>query len=81
LFLTIPIVEGWDQSYENATVHLAQDREMHFGQFDHLRLFGADFRAMVADARFSLDEYTAFGPQAVKYSLIPGEKVFVCTKA
>jgi SAM-dependent methyltransferase len=78
--LMIPIIEGWDQSYENPNVKTDQDRVLHFGQFDHIRYYGADFRSRVAGAGLDLEEFTAVEPDIRKYGLLRGEKVFIAKK-
>lgn len=80
LLAMVPIIEGWDRTYEDPGISADQDRTIHFGQFDHVRLYGADFRDRIRDAGFSLNEFTAFGAEAVRHGLLAGEKVFVCIK-
>jgi SAM-dependent methyltransferase len=76
LIVTIPIIEGWDVTYEDRSVIAPEDRNLHFGQKDHLRYYGRDFRDRVIDAGFSLQEYVASGSDCVRYGLTPGERVF-----
>ena len=78
--IMLPVIEGWDQSYENSRVHTVAERELHFGQWDHVRFFGSDIRGRIAAAGFALDELTAEGEDVVKYRLLRGEKVFRATK-
>jgi SAM-dependent methyltransferase len=80
VFVTIPIIEGLAETYENSDVRSEEDREMHFGQYDHLRVFGADFRQRAEAAGFRVKEYTASGAEGARYSLVMGEKVFVLNK-
>ena len=80
LYCMVPIVEGWTKTYENSSVTDDDQRTLHFGQHDHLRFYGKDFRERIAEAGFFLDEFTAFGEAAVKYRLLRGDKVFVCRK-
>jgi SAM-dependent methyltransferase len=75
-----PVVEGWVHTYENSGISSPEDRTLHFGQHDHVRYYGADIRARIGAAGFSLSEFTAEGPDIVRYALLPGEKVFVATK-
>lgn len=78
--IMLPVVEGWAQTYENAAVSTAVERTQHFGQWDHVRTFGADIRSRIAEAGFELAEFTASGEDAVTYRLLRGEKVFRATK-
>jgi len=81
LICMVPIIEGWESTYENYRVESKKDRELHFGQYDHVRCYGKDFRDRVEQGGFKLiKEVTAEGEDVVKYSLIRGEKVFVFLK-
>ena len=80
LLVIAPIIEGWDKTYENINIASKQDRDLHFGQSDHVRYFGRDIRARIKNAGFSIFEYTAYGPDVVQYGLLRGEKVFACKK-
>ena len=75
--LMIPIVEGWETSFEDASVVGEREREMLFGQSDHVRMYGRDFRGRVAQAGFGLEEFTAVEPHVRTYGLFRGEKVFI----
>ena len=80
LVAMVPLVEGWLQTYEDASLVSHRDRFIHYGQGEHVRFFGADFRDRVRNAGFLVDEFTASGPDSVKYALMRGEKVFLCAK-
>lgn len=77
LVAMVPIVEGWDKTYENPAITSPADRAVHFGQFDHVRYYGADFRDRLAEAGFSVTERTAGGAENVQYRLGRGSKVFL----
>lgn len=78
--LMTPIVEGWATTYENRTITEPSDRTIHFGQEDHVRYFGSDFRDRVRRAGFDLDEFTAEGTVVVKHGLFRGEKLFIAVR-
>jgi len=81
LICSVPIVEGWEETYENCSVTNPLQRELHFDQFDHVRLYGRDFRDRLRDAGFGkIEEVTAQGEDVVQYGLLRGEKVFICSK-
>ena len=81
LVCTVPIVEGLDETYENEALTNERERLLHFGQSDHLRLYGKDFRERIASGGFVLEhEFTAQGEDVVNYALMAGEKVFVFRK-
>jgi SAM-dependent methyltransferase len=79
--LMIPIIDGWPTTYEDPAICDADSREIHFGQEDHVRYFGADFRERVRSAGFVLAEVTATGPLSVRHGLYRGDKLFLATKA
>jgi SAM-dependent methyltransferase len=80
LLAMVPIIEGWETTYENPAIVSPEERRFHFGRVDHLRWYGADFRKRLKAAGFHVSEYTAGGREAVKYALLRGEKVFICRK-
>lgn len=79
--LMFPIIEAWDSTYENEAAHTPRDRELHFGQNDHVRYYGRDVRERIARAGFFLKEYTAVEPAVRKHALVRGEKVFLATRS
>jgi SAM-dependent methyltransferase len=78
--LLVPIAEGWKTTYENAQISTPSERELHFGQSDHVRVYGADFRQRVRNCNLSLDEFTPDGQITVKYGLTRGETIFLARK-
>ena len=77
--LMVPLVEGWNETYENATITAAADRERHFGQHDHVRYYGRDFADRLRDVGFKVDSFVADGALCIKHGLFRGEKLFVAT--
>jgi SAM-dependent methyltransferase len=59
-------------------------REKYYGQFDHLRMYGRDFKDKLIDAGFDVvadDFIRKLGYEAVeRYALIRDENIFECTK-
>lgn len=80
VILMTPIVEGWKRTYENPDVTTSTDRILHFGQGDHVRMYGRDLRDRIRAAGFELAEYTAVEPDVLRYGLMRGETIFVATK-
>jgi SAM-dependent methyltransferase len=80
LLFMIPIIEGWETSYENPEITGDREREIHFGQNDHIRYYGGDIRERVRAAGFELSEYTANGKECIDYGLQRGEKIFIADK-
>jgi SAM-dependent methyltransferase len=80
LVAMVPMVEGWNNTYEDSTIGDPGARELHFGQHNHVRFYGRDFRDRITEAGFELHEYSADGADVVRYGLSRGEKVFVCSR-
>ena len=80
LIAMVPIVEGWAETYEDPAVTSPEDRAQYFGQYDHVRFYGADFRERLARHGFKVGEYTALGRPAIEHALLRGEKVFIAVK-
>jgi SAM-dependent methyltransferase len=80
LLLMFPIIEGWTATYENPTITGEMERTLHFGQYDHLRYYGADVRNRIKEAGFTLSEFTAVEPFVREYGLLRGEKLFIAER-
>lgn len=78
--VSTPIIEGWDRTYENPAIVDPAARDLHFGQRDHVRYYGSDLRDRLSEAGFTFEEITAQGEDVVTYSLLRGEKFFICRK-
>jgi SAM-dependent methyltransferase len=78
--LMVPIVEAWKETYENPAVTDPTGRNLHFGQWDHVRFYGTDFRDRIRDADFDLTEFNASPEECARYGLVRGSAVFVAQK-
>lgn len=78
LVAMFPIVEGWDETFEDSSKSSQEDRLLYFGQHDHARYFGRDARQRLAQPGFVVEEFTAVEPHVARHGLTRGEKVFVC---
>lgn len=81
LIVLVPIIEGIEKTYEDDKIADARQRLLHFGQHDHVRLYGRDFRDRLGAAPLDVHEYTASGREAIENGLVIGDKIFVCTKS
>lgn len=77
--IMVPLIEGWDQTYEDPAITSPSDRRTYFGQADHVRWFGRDLRDRIEHAGFALSEFTAEEPFVTRYGLTRGEKVFLAS--
>ncbi len=80
LLAMFPVVEGWDETFEDAARTSPTERLLYFGQRDHARFFGRDARERLAAPGFIVEEYTAIEPHVSRYGLMRGEKVFICSR-
>jgi SAM-dependent methyltransferase len=80
LIAMTPIVEGWDETYEDRAIVGEADRWAHFGQNDHVRFYGADFADRLRSAGFTVTAHVGSPQDCVTYGLVRGEKVFVALK-
>lgn len=80
LIFMIPVIEGWAETYEDSSIRTDRERHVHFGQFDHVRYYGADVRERVTAAGFQLSEFTSDPVDSIHYGLLRGEKVFIGLK-
>lgn len=78
LIAMFPIVEGWNETFEDPTKSEPSDRLLYFGQHDHARFFGSDARLRLAAPGFTVEEFTAVEPDVSRYGLARGEKIFMC---
>lgn len=80
LIAMVPIVEAWAETYEDPAITSESERDLHFGQYDHVRFYGRDFPQRLEAAGFKVTVYLATPRECVEYGLQRGEKVFVATK-
>ena len=52
----------FEETYENPAVTSRADRDLHFGQWDHVRYYGADAAQRIAATGFTVDTFTAAEP-------------------
>lgn len=78
--ITVPMIEGFDESYEDPTLTTPEARALHYGDADHLRWYGRDIRSRFTAPGFALKEFTALEPEAARHALHRGEKVFIGRK-
>ena len=73
-----------DTTYEDFTITLPDERTKHFGQYDHVRIYGRDYFNRLRSVGFNVNEInyskTLTKEQIEKYCLVPGEILPVCSK-
>lgn len=90
--LQVPINDKLDQTYENPSITTPECREKHFGQNDHVRIYGLDYSNRLKKAGFKVELINFVDDLAKetvkKYALLPsGDEInetegwiYVCTK-
>lgn len=69
---TVPQKDNLQVTYEDPSIITPKDRELHFGQHDHLRIFGSDFEDILADAGFLVEmiDHLNFSNELQKYHVL-----------
>ncbi|MEM8790333.1 MAG: class I SAM-dependent methyltransferase [Pseudomonadota bacterium] len=78
--ITVPLIEGWDESYENPAITSDKDRALHYGDPTHLRFYGRDIRERIRMAGFDLAMFVAQEPDVSHHALHRGERIFIGRK-
>ena len=71
---SIPQKDNLVTTYEDLSITNPTDREKHFGQYDHLRIYGSDFKEMLEAAGFKvsiIDEKNFSDELVKKHVLFP----------
>ena len=77
--LQVPVSQNSVETYEDFTITDPEVRELAFGQFDHVRIYGKDYQERLRSAGFGVaiyrlaQEYPKYGLSAVE-ELYVGEK-------
>lgn len=82
--LQVPINYQLAYTYENPTIRLPEEREKHFGQRDHVRLYGRDYPQRLQQAGFRVEENhlaSQLPPDTIKkMALSPHEILYIAYK-
>jgi hypothetical protein len=78
--LSAPLVDAWAETYENPAMQTPIERDLHFGQSDHFRIYGRDLYDRIRAAGFDLSVDVAREPEVARYGLERGETIFIATR-
>lgn len=82
--MQVPIDDTRATTYEDWSITSEKDREIHFWQKDHVRLYGLDYPQRLEKAGFTVtpvDFTQEFSPEQIaKYRLMDGEIIYWCKK-
>jgi SAM-dependent methyltransferase len=79
--IAVPIAHARETTYENPAVRTAKERELHFGQSDHVRYYGRDVRDRLRKAGFTFEEVAADGRMVAEHALLAEDIFFLCRKS
>lgn len=78
--LQVPIDNRREKTFEDPAVTDPKEREKLFGQWDHVRIYGKDYKNRLEKAGFKVEIYSYAKEDRDKYGLIYNEEVYCCFK-
>ena len=80
--MQVPIIR--DKTFEDFSITKPEDRERVFGQWDHVRVYGKDYKDRLEKAGFKVrvDDYVKrLGADKIKkYALLENHDIYLCVK-
>ena len=77
--LQVPLSKNTKETYEDFSITKPKDRELAFGQFDHVRIYGLDYKERLASAGFKVKTVN-ISEEFKKYGLNINEDVYIGEK-
>jgi SAM-dependent methyltransferase len=77
--LQVPISYHIDKTYEDFTLKTNEEREDAFGQFNHVRIYGADYVDRLESVGFTVNKIN-ISKKYERYGLNPEEDIFIASK-
>lgn len=82
--LQVPMKSGAATTFEDPSISDPKERAIHFGQYDHIRLYGSDYGDVLRKEGFIVEELDipkAIGPELTEtYRLAPNEILYIGKK-
>jgi len=82
--LQVPLSLSLQSTFEDPNIVLPEHREKLFGQFDHVRIYGKDYKERLEAVGFLVNEYETakeFGADTVRrFALLEKENLYICSK-
>jgi predicted SAM-dependent methyltransferase len=83
--LQVPMDKNRESTYEDFSITSPEERQKHFGRFDHCRLYGRDYKDRLTQAGFevTVDDYvkTFSAADVKKYGFEDWEDIYFCKKS
>ena len=80
----VPVADALDLTYEDDSVRSRWARHLHYGQHDHVRVYGRDFAGRLREAGFVVQErrYASELPpaDAQRHGLRADDVIHLCLK-
>ena len=82
--LQVPISKKTKETFEDFSIILPEEREKYFGQKDHVRIYGQDYKKRLQNIGFKVDLYDIKNDLSIKeikiFGLNQEEILYVCQK-
>ena len=65
--LQVPISKDAKETFEDFTINSPEERERYFGQKDHARIYGQDYKRRLENVGFKLELYDIKNDLNIKY--------------
>jgi len=82
--LQVPIDLSLEKTYEDSSITTPKEREKHFGQYDHIRVYGRDYAKRLEKSGLKVIEnkfIESFGKNEIlKYRFDENEIIYLCVK-
>lgn len=82
--LQVPVDYSRKVTYEDDTITAPEERIKHFGQHDHVRVYGKDYKKRLKDSGFKVKEVDYISSlsktDTYKFGLIESEYIYHCRK-
>jgi len=76
--MQVPVNWNNDYTYEDPSIVTPAQRELHFGQYDHVRYHGTDFPDRLRSAGFEVDDedfLSSFSAAEKEYYRLPDREM------
>ncbi|MFK5976874.1 MAG: methyltransferase domain-containing protein [Sulfurovum sp.] len=77
--LQVPISKNTDKTFEDFSITEPNQREIVFGQFDHIRIYGQDYSKRLSSVGFSVERFN-FSGEYSQYGFNEDEDIFIAKK-
>lgn len=77
--LQVPVASNLAVTYQNDNVQSDKERELHYGQYDHVRIYGQDYTERLESIGFQVQRIN-ISEKYSSYGLIPEEDLFIGIK-